>query len=249
MLMGLISCWLQLSCNLFIVILRSWIDFIVCPWLGVSMNLSPSLMCADAGHFAEQIALLEACDVDSFHIDIMDGEFVPNFALSWAEVALFRKLTDIPFDAHLMVQNLNTHIDFAAKCGINRVFIHVEHSNVHQLIVKVKSFGMQVGVALNPETSSDVLREFKDEISSVLLMRVHPGFAGQSGLDYVDDKINYIKTNFPKVDITVDGAVSKEVISKLQNRGVNGFVLGTSALFNKNRRYSDIIKQIRGILN
>lgn len=249
MLMGLISCWLRLFSNLLIVILGSWIDSKVCPWPGISMNLSPSLMCADAGHFAEQIALLEACDVDSFHIDIMDGEFVPNFALSWAEVALFRKLTDIPFDAHLMVQNLNTHIDFAAKCGVNRVFIHVEHSDVHQLIAKVKSFGMQVGVALNPETSASALCEFKDEISSVLLMRVHPGFAGQSGLDYVDDKINYIQTNLSDVNITVDGAVSKEVIAKLKNRGVDGFVLGTSALFNKNRRYSDIIKEIRGILN
>lgn len=213
------------------------------------MILSPSLMCADAGHFAEQVAMLEASRVDSFHIDIMDGEFVPNFALSWADVALFRKLTDIPFDAHLMVNNLDTHIEFAAKCRINRVFLHVEHPKAHQAVAKVKSLGMNAGLAINPDTSVNLLAEFKEDVDSILLMRVNPGFAGQRGLDYTDDKIPAIQTILPRVDITVDGAVSKDVIKKLAKQGVNGFVLGTSALFNKYCRYSTIINEIRESIN
>lgn len=209
------------------------------------MILSPSLMCADAGHYAEQIALLEASGVDSFHIDIMDGDFVPNFALSWADVALFRRLTDLPFDAHLMVRNLTTHIQFAAKCGVRRVFVHVEHPEIHDYIDLIKSLGMEAGIAINPETPVSCLSEFSHAVNSILLMRVRPGFAGQPGLDFVDDKIPEIQKIIPKVNITVDGAVSKEVIGRLLLKGVCGYVLGTAALFNKNRKYSDIVNEIR----
>lgn len=211
------------------------------------MILSPSLMCADAGHFAEQIAQLEASGADSFHIDIMDGEYVHNFALSWAEVALFRRLTDLPMDAHLMVENLKVHIPYAKKCGLNRVFVHADNIDALNGIKEIHGYKMKAGLAINPDIDIEKLIPFVGLVDALLIMRVLPGFAGQKALDSADARIPAIKKIFPNIEIIVDGAVSSNVISKLLPQGVNGFVLGTSALFCKGRRFSDIMKELRAI--
>lgn len=209
------------------------------------MNLSPSLMCADPGHFAEEIAQLEAAGSDSFHIDIMDGEFVPNFALSWAEVSKFRSMTAIPFEAHLMVKNLDIHIRFAKKCGIHTVFIHADHPDAKTAIKTIRDLGMSPGIAITINVQTEMLKQFCGSIDKILFMRVNPGFAGQKQLENVDYRIDEIRKIFNGVPITADGAVSIDVIQRLAKNNVSGFVLGTSSLFNKDKSYRTIIHQIK----
>lgn len=209
------------------------------------MNLSASLMCADAGHFAEEVAKLEAAGIDSFHIDIMDGLFVKNFALSWAEVGLFRRLTDLPLEVHLMVNDFGPHIEFAKKYQVEKVYLHCENPKAYDAYMELRDQGISAGIAINPGTSADTLSTFKNVLNDVLMMRVTPGFAGQSAINGVDDKVAGIQQVLEECQITVDGSVSKEVIESLSARGVIGFVLGTSALFNKSQKYATIVDSLR----
>jgi len=209
------------------------------------MNLSPSLMCADPGHFAEEIAFLEAAGADSFHIDIMDGEFVSNFALSWAEVSKFSSMTTLPLEAHLMVRNLSVHIGFAASSGVKLVYLHAEHPDVLRGLQRARVLGLKAGLAVNPETDVDTLRPFVDMVDAILMMRVRPGFAGQSAVSDVDERLPLLRALFPNAPITVDGAVTPATVASMKRKGASGFVLGTSSLFGKNEPYRKIIHNLR----
>ena len=187
------------------------------------MNLSPSLMCADPGHFAEEIAFLEAAGADSFHIDIMDGEFVSNFALSWAEVAKFSTMTSLPLEAHLMVRNLSVHIGFAASSGVRLVYLHAEHPDVLCGLKRARMLGLQAGLAVNPETDVNILRPFADMVDAILMMRVRPGFAGQSAVSNVDARLPLLRSLFPNTPITVDGAVTPDTVASMNRMGASGF--------------------------
>ena len=187
------------------------------------MNLSPSLMCADPGHFAEEIAFLEAAGADSFHIDIMDGEFVSNFALSWAEVSKFSSMTTLPLEAHLMVRNLSVHIGFAASSGVKLVYLHAEHPDVLRGLQRARVLGLKAGLAVNPETDVDTLSAVSD----------------------VDERLPLLRSLFPNTPITVDGAVTPDTVASMKRKGASGFVLGTSSLFGKNEPYRKIIHNLR----
>ena len=200
------------------------------------MNLSPSLMCADPGHFAEEIAFLEAAGADSFHIDIMDGEFVSNFALSWAEVAKFSTMTDLPLEAHLMVRNLEVHINFARSSGVN-------------VDKRAWELGMQAGLAVNSETKVETLRPFAEIVDAVLMMRVRPGFAGQKPFVDGNKRLEQLRRLFPSTPIVVDGAVSPEVVADMSHKGASGFVLGTSSLFGKKQSYREILRHLHNLTN
>ena len=209
------------------------------------MILSPSLMCADPGHFAEEIAFLEAAGADSFHIDIMDGEFVSNFALSWAEVSKFSSMTTLPLEAHLMVRNLPIHIGFAASSGVKLVYLHAEHPNVLCGLQHAHKLGLQAGLAVNPETDIDTLLSYVNIVDAILMMRVRPGFAGQSAVSDVDERLPLLRSLFPNIPITVDGAVTPDIVASMNRNGASGFVLGTSSLFGKNEPYRKIIQDLR----
>lgn len=211
------------------------------------MNLSPSLMCADAGHLAEEIALLDAAGANSFHIDIMDGLYVPNFALSWAVVRRFREWTDLPLEAHLMVRNLDVHIEFARNCGIKLVYVHAEHPDAAKGIARIRELGMHAGLAINPDTEIEPLATFEAQINAVLMMRVRPGFAGQKAIAESDERLSEIVKRFPKSKIAIDGAVTPTVIKEMSAKGASTFILGTSSLFGKGLAYREIFKNLRNI--
>ena len=206
------------------------------------LNLSPSLMCADYGHFADEIDDLEKAGATSFHIDIMDGIWVPNFAMSWDHVAYCRKHTKIPLEAHLMVENIEPHIDFILKYGVNLVYVHVENEKAVRAIDKLVELGVNVGLAVNPETSIEQFEYLLPKINKVLAMRVRPGFAGQKPLENNDEKIKYLAKIHPRVEVSIDGGVSLKNIEEFAACGVKGFILGTTSIFGKQESYQQLLQ-------
>jgi ribulose-phosphate 3-epimerase len=205
--------------------------------------LLPSMMCADFGSLSTEISNLEEAGVTGYHIDIMDGQFVPNFfGMGLQDLEFIRKSTKKPIDVHLMVNNPNNHINLFANIGVDIIYIHPE-VDMHpaRTLQKIKQKNIKAGIALNPGTSIESIKPLLNIVDYVMIMTVNPGFAGQKYLNYVDYKIDELvemsfKSRF-NYDVLVDGAISPERIDNLSTKGVKGFVLGTSSLFGKNKDY------------
>ena len=211
------------------------------------LDLSPSLMCSNPGYLARELVELENAGATSFHVDIMDGIFVPNFALSWDQVSFCRKHTQLPVEAHLMVEHIDTHLKFALKSGVRTIYFHYENKECAYALKEIKKEGIEAGLAINPETEISEFEDLLQNVEKVLMMRVKPGFAGQKPLIWNDAKIFELKKKYPKHKVSVDGAVSVKTISEFSKYGIEGFVLGTSAIFGKERSYKDILNALKHI--
>ena len=216
----------------------------------MKFELTASMMCADFGHLASEVRGLEEGGIDSFHIDIMDGRYVPNYAMSLNDLRCIRQLTDKPLDVHLMIEHPDTHISLflsSLRKG-DTVYIHPEAEyHPSTTLQKVINAGMVPGIAVNPGTSVEMIYEMLRIVDKVLVMSVNPGNAGQMYLPYVAEKYKKLFPLKEQMGIKLywDGACSADKIKEFAPKGVDGFVLGTSLLFGKNRPYKDIIKQIR----
>lgn len=212
--------------------------------------LCPSMMCCDFGKLKQEVTALEEAGVDIFHCDIMDGNFVQNMALASNDIKALRSLTDQPIDIHLMIDNPGQKIDWFVNLGADIIYIHPEAERyVSKTLRYIRSKGKMPGLALNPDTSIESVYEMLKACDYVLVMTVDPGFAGQQFIDTTVEKIKVLvklKEVF-HFKIIIDGSCSVEVIQKLSAIGADGFVLGTSALFGKNRPYSEIIKELRAL--
>lgn len=210
----------------------------------------PSMMCADFTNLKTEMERLNDADVDVFHMDIMDGNFVPNFALGSEDLKAVRANTDKLMDVHLMISDPGKYVDLFADLGTDIIYIHPE-ADPHPIstLNKIKAKGKKCGLAIDPETSVESVKELFNVIDYLLVMTVSPGFAGQNYLDFVTDKIREIVkyAQDHSFKIVVDGAISPEKISELSQIGVEGFVLGTSALFNKGKPYKEIISSLKNI--
>ena len=216
----------------------------------MQFELTASMMCADYGHLEREIRELEMGGIDSFHIDIMDGRYVPNFAMSLNDMRYIAGATDKPLDVHLMIEHPNTHIGLFLK-NLRRgdtVYIHPEAeyhpSTTLQTIIDA---GMIPGIAINPGTSVETVFEMLRIVKKVLVMSVNPGNAGQMYLPYVGHKIDKLLSLKEDMDFEMywDGACSAQRITEFAPKGMKGFVLGTTLLFGKDRPYKDIIHDIR----
>lgn len=212
------------------------------------MYLCPSTMCLDFSNLKESVKELEQAGTDIFHNDIMDGNFVPNFALGLNDIKAIRKLTDKLIDAHLMISNPKEKVDWFINAGVDIIYIHVESDPEPLSTLKyIKEKNCKCGIAINPETSIDKVENLLEYCDYVLAMSVHPGFAGQKFVGEVKPKIEQLcklKEKY-KFNLIMDGACSPEIIHDFSNIGVDGFVLGTSALFGKNDSYEAIFNRIR----
>ena len=204
-----------------------------------SIKIAPSILSADFGQLGSEINKLEKAGADMIHIDIMDGHFVPNITVGPPVIKTLRKYTKLPFDVHLMISPVHKYIKDYAEAGADIITIHPEATdNLQESIEHIKKFGKKVGVSLNPNTQIDIIEKLLVEINLVLIMSVHPGFAGQKFIPNVLDKIKELKKikdeknlNF---DIEVDGGINFDNSKLVIEAGANILVSGTT-IFKNNK--------------
>lgn len=210
--------------------------------------LCPSMMCADYGRLREEIELLDAAGADIFHCDVMDGTFVPNMTMGIMDIRTIRKYTKKPVDVHLMIENPANKVDWFIDAGVDIIYIHPESERyVIKTLAHIKERGCLAGIAVNPDTSIETVHEMLNLADYVMVMTVNPGFASQPFIEFTKNKIKLLKAEKEEYgySLMIDGACSPSAIQELSDMGVDGFVLGTSALFGKQKNYAELIRDLR----
>jgi ribulose-phosphate 3-epimerase len=203
------------------------------------------MLSADATKLGEELISLEKAGADSIHWDIMDGAFVDAITFGHHVIAAHRKLTKLRFDAHLMVENPDKHLESFFQAGADVIIVHMEAcTHLHRTLWHIKSLGIKSGVALNPATSIDSVKYWADVVDMVLVMGVNPGSSGQNFIESQLGKISELKMILsPAVEICVDGGITAETIKKCAASGADSFVSG-AYIFN-NTNYSMAIDELR----
>ncbi len=212
------------------------------------IKIAPSILSANFANLEQQIKLVEKGGADWIHLDIMDGHFVPNITFGPMVVKTISNITNLPLDAHLMIQNPDKYLEDFQKAGTNRLTVHVEACiHLHRTIQHIKELGMKAGVSLNPATPISTVKEILLIVDQVLVMTVNPGFGGQefiqSTLKKVNDISQLIVNTKKKIELEVDGGVDESNAAALAKAGATVLVAGYS-IFSK-RNISQAVKNIR----
>ncbi len=216
--------------------------------------LSASIMCAELLNMERSIKEIEKAGIDYLHTDIMDGSFVPNITLGFDLINAVKKITDMPLDVHLMVNEPSKFID-CMNLGENDILcVHYE-SEIHiaRTLEKIKAKGIKAGLAVNPGTPVECFRYAAELIDTALVMTVNPGFAGQKIVPFAERKVSDTRRLLDSLGredvlIEVDGNISPENGMKLSRQGADIFVLGTSALFIKDKEMNEAAESFRAVL-
>ncbi len=215
-------------------------------------KIAPSILSADFSRLGEEVRTIERAGADLIHVDVMDGHFVPNITLGPLVVAGLKKLTSIPLDVHLMIEEPERYIEPFAQAGSNWITVHAEVCpRLSQTIKKLRKLKVRPGVVLNPSTALKKLYPVLEEIDLVLLMSVNPGFGGQSFIPSTLKKIERLRRiidqNHYALEIEVDGGIKVENIGEISRAGGDIFVLGTGIFKTKN--YRETIRKLRRKIN
>ena len=214
----------------------------------MSYELSASMMCANYASLENEVKLLDKGGIDSYHLDIMDGQFVDNFGMGYQDMEFIRKATNQKLEAHLMINNPERYFSILKKINLDVAYIHPESTHAPEIAIEeLKRLGIAPGIAVNPGTSIASIEELLNIVDRVLVMCVVPGHAGREFAPYVGNKIERLLALRKKNDFEIywDGACTREKMLEYAPKGVKGFILGTSVLFGHNESYDSILKQLR----
>ena len=214
----------------------------------MSIKVSPSILAADFGNIERECDLIDKSDADWFHLDVMDGIFVPNISFGMPIVKAIRKMTSKPLDVHLMITQPERYIEKFIDLGSDIISFHIEATNkLEENISTIKSKNVKVGIAINPDTPIGDLKDIISKIDLVCLMGVHPGFAGQKFIENTFDRLKQlkalIKDSNSKALIEVDGGVNENNHMDLKSLGADVLVAG-SYIFNS-EDYDVVIKKLK----
>jgi ribulose-phosphate 3-epimerase len=209
------------------------------------IEIVPSILSADASRIGEQVKEAERAGADRIQVDVMDGHFVPNLTFGPLVVEAVRSVTDLPIEAHLMVESPELFIEAFAKAGASLIEVQVEATtSLYRTVMQIKELGAKAGVAINPATSVESLREILPYISTVNVMTVEPGFGGQKFILHSPEKIRRVRALSPDVEIEVDGGIDAETAPLVVKAGATVLVAG-SAVFGHKHGIAAGIKAIR----
>ena len=214
----------------------------------MSIKVSPSILAADFGNIERECDLIDKSDADWFHLDVMDGIFVPNISFGMPIVKAIRKMTSKPLDVHLMITEPERYIEKFIDLGSDIISFHIEATNkLEENISIIKSKNVKAGIAINPDTPIGDLKDIISKIDLVCLMGVHPGFAGQKFIENTFDRLKQlkalIKDSNSKALIEVDGGVNEKNHMDLKSLGADVLVAG-SYIFNS-EDYDVVIKKLK----
>jgi ribulose-phosphate 3-epimerase len=202
----------------------------------MSIIISPSVLSCDFANIQRDVEMINQSDADWFHVDVMDGVFVPNISFGFPVIQAIKKHAKKPLDVHLMIQNPDQYIDAFKEAGADILTVHYEAcTHLHRTIQAIKAAGMKAGVALNPHTPVDFLQDVIEDLDLVLIMSVNPGFGGQKFIDNAVLKVEQVKNLIHMKGshalVEVDGGVNLETGLELVKAGVDALVAG-SFVFN-----------------
>ncbi len=210
------------------------------------IKIAPSILSADFARLGEEVRAIASADY--VHVDVMDGHFVPNLTIGPPVVVALRKVTDLPLDVHLMIENPDLYIPAFAEAGADIITVHQEACiHLHRTVQLIKGCGKRAGVSINPATPAATLEMILDDLDLVLVMSVNPGFGGQSFIPSALTKIDQLRREIDrrglKVELEVDGGVKTDNIGLIARAGADVFVAG-SAVFNT-ADYAATIAELR----
>lgn len=206
--------------------------------------VTPSLLNCDFARVAEELASLERAGAHAVHLDVMDGHFVPNLSYGAPVIASWRRRTDLPFDAHLMISDPSRYLDDFARAGCDVIIFHVEVvPDPVSLARRIRGLGLEASVALNPPTPVARVMPFLAEVDSVLVMSVMPGFGGQKFERSVLEKVRTIRAARPGLRISIDGGIKPDTAAEAVRAGATQLVAG-SAVFRSDGNYAAALAEL-----